>query len=729
MQSLADRDRLLSKCRLGARLGGLVGVCVGLLVLVGGWLCNIEMLRTLAPGYSAMVPNTAFGLLLCGAALALDYEGRGRVARRLSIQVFAGMAALIGLATLIQYALGRDVGIDGLLFSKEVMRLAPGRMAIMSAAAFVLLGGGLATSLYRRAFDVGQYMVIAAGGLCLFNVIGYLYGIRSFYKLAFEAGSTAMAIHASVTLVILCAGALHSRPVWGFMATITSQAPGGIMARRLLPAAILIPIAAGWMQWQAQLKGYFDNAFGLTMLTSANIVVFVFLIWRSGQILNRLDIGRARAERNMRQLADSMPQMVWTADINGENDFFNQRCYDYNGMTFEETRDGGWLATIHPDDRQQTLDRRTRAIAAREPYTMEYRLRRASDGMYRWHLAQGVPDFPGEGNLPRWIGVCTDIHGIKLAEAALRRSEAEIRLLNESLEERVRGRTAELDRSNQQLARANEELHDSSVRLERSNRELHDFASVASHDLQEPLRKVQAFGDRLNTVCRDAIGEQGRDYLDRMLNASKRMQSLIQDLLKFARVTSQAQPFLPVDLAQVTREVLSDLEVRIAETNARVEVGDLPTIEADGVQMRQLIQNLIGNALKFHQEGRPPIIRVYVETPEDGKAAEATVPMSRLVVEDNGIGFDERYLDRIFTVFQRLHGRNEYEGTGVGLAICRKIAQRHGGDITAKSVPGQGSAFLVAIPFHHDNENSPLEFQAPERTFTAAYSERRRHFS
>jgi light-regulated signal transduction histidine kinase (bacteriophytochrome) len=195
---------------------------------------------------------------------------------------------------------------------------------------------------------------------------------------------------------------------------------------------------------------------------------------------------------------------------------------------------------------------------------------------------------------------------------------------------------------------------------------------------------------------------QGRDYLDRMLKATWRMQSLIQDLLKFAQVTSQGHPFLPVDLAQVTREVLSDLEVSIAETEAQVEVADLPIIDADALQMRQLLQNLVGNALKFHEKGKPPRVRVYAEQPDFQQVPDGIL---RLVVEDNGIGFDEKYLDRIFTMFQRLHGRAEYEGTGVGLAICRKIAQRHGGDITAKSTPGQGTSFLTTIPFRSSNEN------------------------
>lgn len=245
---------------------------------------------------------------------------------------------------------------------------------------------------------------------------------------------------------------------------------------------------------------------------------------------------------------------------------------------------------------------------------------------------------------------------------------------------------------------AEEKLKTFSEKLARSNRELQDFAHVASHDLQEPLRKVQAFGDRLKAKCGDLLTDDARDYLERMMNASKRMQTLINDLLTFSRVTTKAQPFVSVELDKITREVLSDLEVRIDQTSGRVEVDPLPNIEADPTQMRQLMQNLIGNALKFHRPETPPVIRVHAEIEETGGDQKGESKICRLTIEDNGIGFDEKYLDRIFTVFQRLHGRNEYEGSGVGLAVCRKIAERHHGRITAKSRPGEGATFIVTLP-------------------------------
>jgi light-regulated signal transduction histidine kinase (bacteriophytochrome) len=250
--------------------------------------------------------------------------------------------------------------------------------------------------------------------------------------------------------------------------------------------------------------------------------------------------------------------------------------------------------------------------------------------------------------------------------------------------------------------RTEDALSRKAAELARSNAELEQFAYVASHDLQEPLRKIQAFGDRLKGKVDAAQLAEGRDYLERMQSAAARMQTLINDLLTFSRVMSASQPFVAVDLAAVTKEVLTDLEVRIEQTKAQVEVGELPTIEADPLQMRQLLQNLIGNALKFQPPGHQPVVKIQAKilrSPLIG-AADSDIPdeLCELTVQDNGIGFDEKYLDKVFAVFQRLHGRNEYEGTGVGLAVCRRITDRHGGTITAKSKPGEGATFIVTLP-------------------------------
>ena len=243
-----------------------------------------------------------------------------------------------------------------------------------------------------------------------------------------------------------------------------------------------------------------------------------------------------------------------------------------------------------------------------------------------------------------------------------------------------------------------EKLKNFADELQRSNAELQDFAAVASHDLQEPLRKIQSFADELKMSIGNRIDTDEQDTLDRMIAAAGRMRILINDLLNFSRVTTMAKPFIPVDLGLTVREVLSDLEARTRDTKGRIEVCELPTIDADPMQMHQLLQNLIGNGLKFHAPGVAPIIKV------SGEKGGLNYQLS---ITDNGIGFDEKYLDRIFTVFQRLHGRKEYEGTGMGLAICRKIAERHGGQIKARSAPGAGSTFTITLPLKQSNQEKP----------------------
>jgi PAS domain S-box-containing protein len=255
--------------------------------------------------------------------------------------------------------------------------------------------------------------------------------------------------------------------------------------------------------------------------------------------------------------------------------------------------------------------------------------------------------------------------------------------LNNTLETQVEQRTQELLQLNKEL--------------KRSNQELEEFAYVASHDLQEPLRKIQAFGNLLEEEFGQALGE-GKFYLDRMRNAASRMQVLINDLLTFSRVTTKTLPFTAVNLTIIAHEVVSDLEARIQETGGTVEINDLPIIDADPLQMRQMLQNLIGNALKFHRPDELPLVTLSAQYSTNPQTEE---PQCTLFVQDNGIGFDEKYLDRIFTVFQRLHGRSQYEGTGIGLAVVRKIVARHGGSITARSTPGQGSTFIITLPIHH----------------------------
>ncbi len=372
-------------------------------------------------------------------------------------------------------------------------------------------------------------------------------------------------------------------------------------------------------------------------------------------------------------LADSMPQFVWTGDEQGNLNYFNQSVYAYSGLSPEQVAQHGWLQIVHPDDRAENVEKWLEAVASGEVFFMEHRFRRY-DGEYRWQLSRALAQKDRDGKVQMWVGTSTDIH--------------EQKTFLQDLEQQVYART-------QDLREANEEL-------ERMNRELTAFAYTSSHDLQAPLRKIQAFGSRLIDKENDNLSIQGQEYLRRIQNAAQQMQTLIEDLLAYSRTGTTEKNFEDIDLQALLQEVTGELEQIIYEKRAVIDIGPLPTLRITPFQFRQLFSNLLGNALKFAKKDQPPHIKVRAAQQAGSDighpAAQAGRLYHHLTVADNGIGFDPVYSARIFEVFQRLHGKHDYSGTGIGLAICKKIVESHHGFITATSVPGEGATFHIYLP-------------------------------
>lgn len=334
----------------------------------------------------------------------------------------------------------------------------------------------------------------------------------------------------------------------------------------------------------------------------------------------------------------------------------------------------GLIDMIVADDRAGVKQAMDHAFDTQTIYHVEYRVL-WPDGSLHWIKASGQPIHAADGRPARMVGINQNITAQRMAR--------------EELERQVTERTRQLQESVQDLTR--------------SNQNLQQFAYIASHDLQEPLRKIQSFGDLLTTQYADQLGE-GVEHLQRMQSAASRMSALIRDLLTFSRISIQQDATAPVLLTAVVQTALNDLDLVVGETGAQVVVEALPTVPGDATQLGQLFQNLLSNALKFRRADVNPVIRVSAQ-----QMAAAGLPPSirptrtapfyhRIDVSDNGIGFDQKYVDRIFQVFQRLHGKNQFAGTGIGLAICEKVAANHGGAITAISQPGTGATFSVYLP-------------------------------
>jgi PAS domain S-box-containing protein len=379
------------------------------------------------------------------------------------------------------------------------------------------------------------------------------------------------------------------------------------------------------------------------------------------------------SELKFRLLADSMPQFIWTGDSEGNLNYFNKAVYKYSGFTPAQMLASGWLEIVHPDDRPKNIEKWLHSVKTGEHFLFEHRFKRY-DGEYRWQLSRAIPQKDAEGNIQMWVGSSTDIHDRKL--------------FTDELESKVRQRTAELHTLNENLVK--------------SNAELAQFAYVASHDLQEPLRKIQTFATRLLDFENQNLSDKGKDYFARMQSAAKRMQQLIVDLLSYSRANTAEKHTEKTNLNSILQTVTEQLRDTIDQKQASIESEELPTLNVITYQLEQLFTNIIGNALKFSRAGVPPVIKInsrFVPGSElDIVGADAAATYVHIRIADNGIGFEPQFSERIFQVFQRLHGREEYAGTGIGLAICKKIVENHQGFINAKGVVGEGSVFNIYLP-------------------------------
>ncbi|HEX5214926.1 MAG TPA: PAS domain S-box protein [Vicinamibacterales bacterium] len=900
--------------------------------VVAGWLFSIPALKSVFPGFVSMKLNAALCLLLSAAAL-WAYRARTFTSWKDQIVRYCAIAiCVIAGLTLIEYVIGVNLRIDQLIVSDTDLPLgdSPGRMAIATAMCLLLYAAGLLLVNTPGRFGIAQAIVAVCAGLATLGIVQYLLGLTVLVGLA---SYTSMAIHTSVSLLLLCLGFMFARPDEGLMADVIESGPAGLVIRQLVPAVFFLPILLGWIAWQGVRGGWYEAEFAVTLFIVLTVSVLTYAVWFGGRMLRSFEGKRVAAEQLRQQseerlkravagapvpmiihddadhilhmsrgwadisgytLADTPTITEWAARAQPEMKFQIREYLDrvakiqqtaHGGESIVHTREGAsrtWEFSSTPlgdlgTERRAFL---TMAVDVTERKQAEADLRRMNESLEQRIADRTIEltkandtlkrqtdqvqeqaallDLVRDGILVRdlygtvvywsagaaemygynrnealgqvshkmlraiyplplkdiekividtgfWAGevrhttrqnvelavearwtltrtdrgipqgfleVNRDITERKRAEQTVRDSEVRFRAVSETANEsiittdvkgvvrywnpgasRMFGRSAE-EMNGQSLSlllpephrsdflkrgidhlvgqtvelqgvrkdgtlfpvemslsrwesalgtfytgilrdvtdrkNAERELELKNEELSRSNQELEQFAYVASHDLQEPLRMVSNYTQMLARRYKDNLDADANEFIDFAVDGAKRMQALIHDLLQYARVGTRGKEFKPVPGAKVVGDGLANLTSAIEESQAEIKVGDLPVFNCDAIQLAQVFQNLIGNAIKFRRPNSVPVITVTSTRKADHHL---------VTIADNGIGIDPKYFERIFQMFQRLHGRTEYPGTGIGLALCKKIVERHGGRISVESEPGKGTTFSFTLPF------------------------------
>lgn len=502
-------------------IAGILSVVVGYHVVLGSAF-DIEILKRPSTAFSAMGLDAGVCSVLAGAGLLLlQRKHRSTRKNRAIVQVLASLiivSAMLGMAAAV---FDFDLKLPGWQTEEANFDTNGEGMALMTGLAFIFIAIGFWLLDGLRSYRSAELLAAIAGSMALYAIAGYAYQADSFQR--------QMSLYASVVILLLSFGLLCARADRGMMARVTSNSFGGLMARRLLPATLLLPLVLGCLQHLGYRAGLYSAEPGLALLTITNVAVFIFLTWWGVNSLHRMDSKRRQAER---------------------------------------------------------------------------------------------------------------------------------------------------------------ELQDTAAKLSRSNADLEQFAYVASHDLKEPLRAIGGSVQILQERYQNTLAPEAAQVIRHTVEGTQRMQTLIDDLLAYSRLTTREAPLEPTDCSAVVDEVLSNLSQAIAESKAIVTRDPLPTVKADQIQLLQVFQNLISNGIKYRSQ-RTPKIHVGVEDRGNDWL---------FVVRDNGIGIAPQYAERIFRIFQRLHTRKEYSGTGIGLAICKKIIERHGGKIWVESELEEGSTFNFTLP-------------------------------
>jgi len=680
-----------------SKVPALLTIAAGTLSLAG-WLSGFVIVAQLLPSGVAINPVTAVLFIAGGVSL-------WRAAK--SMTDVDWLAVSLG-AMVLTFATLKLANYSGAIafhpdkfpvptLAQIEQRQPTIEMAPNTAFAFLLCGAALILIHFdtpRRLIVAYQACSLGMGLIGVIALIGYSYHVMLFYRIGVAAP---MSLEAALCFALLCLGLLAARPDRGLMTVVTSQTTGGMIARRLLPMAIAVPWVLGALLLAGEKAGYWQPEFGVAIFAVGSLVIFSALIGWNAKLLfhaaleQRHNDMRLAAQHNAtRVLAESasvrtaIPELLhvicealdWKAGLFWSRDGEGRTLRCTESWHSDGLSNGRFLETSRSIGLNKGEDLPGRVWVQAQQVWIENLKREPISERLKLAAKQGLRTACG---FPVWIG--QDLFGVlEFLSASPAFPDA---VLQETLSSVSTQAGLFLERT-----QAEERLRQTSANLQRSNTDLQQFAYVASHDLFEPLRMVTSYLQLLSHRYKDKLDAQAHDFIGLALDGAKRMEALIHDLLEYSRVDIRGRSFERTECEQVLKAVLSNLKVAIEESGAVIHSGPLPAALGDRVQLIQLFQNLIGNAIKFRGTEAP---RVEIR-------AEECESQWRFTVQDNGIGIDPKYFERIFVLFQRLHTRQEYAGTGMGLAICKKIVERHGGRIWVESTPGQGTTFIFTLP-------------------------------
>lgn len=633
-------------------------------LMLFGWIFDISIFKSPGPNFSTVKADLALCFVLIGLSLFLIQTKIINKHNQKITYILAVIVVLIGVLTLMEYIFSFNLGIDQIIFKEApgaIGTLYPNRMEFIAALNISLIGGAiLLLSKGIENHKLVQYLGIAVGILSLMAFIGHIYNISNQYA---EYNYTETAIYAAILFLLVSSSILFIHPDKGLMKVLVGTGLGSRFAWRLIPAAIVTSLLIGYFHLLGQQDGFYDTPFETTALIISMIIILLIIIWINITSLNKIDYKHRETEEDVKKLANivnSSKDAIISADLNSVISSWNKGAEEIYGYSAHEIigKPISNLMSLSEWKKFSKLEENVKKGKSIGPYKAKQFKNDATE-----------------------MCVSVTLSPIK------------------SYEEKITG-IAAITRDISKGKKIEEELKDTIDKLERSNYELQQFAYITSHDLQEPLRAIASFAQLLEKRYKNRLDSDADDYIDFIVDSAVRMKEMIQGLLFYSRVGTKGETFQLISAEKALRDALSNLKLVIKENGANVTYDKLPMVTADKGQLIQLFQNLIENAIKFKKSNTTPQIHI---------SSRKDKGMYIFGVSDNGIGMEPQYTDKIFEVFKRLHTIDEYKGAGIGLAISKRIIERHRGKIWVKSKLNKGSTFYFSIPL---NQTKPSKLKA-----------------